>query len=190
MKKINAVYLISLFAFLPILAGCERNTEGQATQLVSLLKTDANEWQPITRQTNNSQLSLNVSGPNSLLKTSVQGPSGSIDLEVSCSKHGIQVVIHLNQNEVSTTPLYSNLDGRWSHTFHVDFMNSTKSIIERLPAGQSDPTENTYIVSNVPPGYFFKHESHFKFYTLSRNLITVFYDDKVRALMKACKDRS
>ncbi len=190
MKKISAVYLTGLIASLAILAGCERNTKDQATQLVSLLKTDANEWQPITRPTNHSVVPSNVPAPNSLLKTSVQGPNGPIDLEVSCDKHLIQVAIHLNQNEVSTTPLYSNLDGRWSHTFHVDFMNSIESINERLPARQTALADNSYIVSNVSPAILWGPESHLKFRTLSKNSIAVFYDEQVRAMTRACKDRS
>lgn len=189
MKKISSVYLIGLIASLAILTGCERNTKDPANQLLSPSKTDANEWQPITRPTNHSAVPSNVPAPNSLLKTSVQGPSGPIDLEVSCNKHLIQVAIHLNQNEVSSTPLYSNLDGRWSHTFHVDFMNSVKSINERLPARQTDLADNISIVSNVSPAIFEGPESHLRFQTASKNSITVFYDEQLRALTKACKDR-
>ncbi len=132
----------------------------------------------------------NASKSKSFLKTTAKAPSGLIDLEIHCDNHLVQVIIHLNQNEVATTPLYSNIDGKWSHTFHVDFKDSKKTINDRLPARQSAPTTSSYIVSNVRPDVFLATDGYLKFQTLPRNSITVFYDEHVRALALACIDSS
>lgn len=186
------VYLISLWAFLPVLAGCEPNANGLGAPTPITLKAGANQWQAITSRIDNLKPLFNASRPNNRLKTSIQGPNGPIDLEIRCDNHLVQVTIDLKHNEVATTPLYSSIDGKWSHVFHVDFMNSAKSINQRLPARQSAPTSSSYIVSNVRPDIFRDPDSdgHLKFQTLPKNSITVFYDEHVRTLAKSCNDSS
>ncbi len=190
MKKLKRFYLIGLWAFLPVLTSCEPNANGSVAKMPSTYTTEPNQWQSISAQIENPSVPSNASKSKSFLKTTVKAPSGLIDLEIRCNNHLVQVIIHLNQNEVATTPVYSNIDAKWSHTFHVDFMNSTKNVNERLPARQNAQTTSSYIVSNVLPSIFLGPESHLKFQTLPRNSITVFYDEHVRALARACIDSS
>ncbi len=190
MKKLKRFYLIGLWVFLPVLAGCEPNANGSVAKMPSTYTTEPNQWQFINSQIENSSVISNASNSKSFLKTAVKAASGLIDLEIRCDNHLVQVIIHLNQNEVATTPVYSNIDAKWSHTFHVDFMNSTKNINERLPARQNAQTTSSYIVSNVRPDVFLATDGYLKFQTLPRNSITVFYDEHVRALALACIDSS
>ncbi len=187
MKKHNIAYLIGVLMLLPILSSCEPDKKENEPPKPTTLDDGVNRWHTFDSQIDTPTTPTNATKPVEMLKTSVNGPSGPIDVAIKCNDHTIDVVIRTNQNKIETTPLYSATDGAWAHSFHVDFMKSTSYISERLPARRSTVEPSAYIISKVQTDKFGRVEGYLKFQISSRSVVKVLYDETLRSFAKACK---
>jgi hypothetical protein len=168
------------------MVGCDRKLPDADTKKALMTANPKNVWLTHNENSTSGERTLNLPSTADLLSTQNEIKDKSIVVNLKCTDKFLYIDVIADETQFSTTPLYSNVDKRWAHSFEVRIMNNAESLNSTVLARRSERSTNFFTISKINPMILYNYETFFKFQLKSKDWVHISFDDRVRMVARSC----